>query len=164
MNEFKAELERISDMLHDRGELLLEIDRLGRIVADYRADFAKVIKNECSSDERHCGCVPILRQQISYYQNLLVLIITALEGKKFERAAELAKEGIDKVVDSVQVSTSLAVGEYWVNLLDEIEAKYDQLTADYRDVCEKRLSAAEAFTKQIIDLENQIREMAEVKK
>ncbi len=30
---------------------------------DYRQDYAKVVNDLCPTDERHCGCVPILRRE-----------------------------------------------------------------------------------------------------
>lgn len=30
---------------------------------DYRQDYAKVVNDNCPTDERHCGCVPILRRE-----------------------------------------------------------------------------------------------------
>ncbi len=30
---------------------------------DYRQDYAKVVNDQCPTDERHCGCVPILRRE-----------------------------------------------------------------------------------------------------
>ena len=58
-------------------ELFDEIERLEREIAkckeanrdaqsrldDYRQDYAKVVNDLCPTDERHCGCVPILRRE-----------------------------------------------------------------------------------------------------
>ena len=59
--------------------------RLKMIIDDYRSDIAKVLNDRCPTDEKHCGCVPILRGQINNYQKALELIITvskrALEEK-----------------------------------------------------------------------------------
>jgi len=41
-----------------------EIDNLRYIIEDYREGIAKVLDEKCPSDEVHCGCVPILRQEI----------------------------------------------------------------------------------------------------
>lgn len=30
---------------------------------DYRQDYAKVVNDQCPTDERHCGCVPILHRE-----------------------------------------------------------------------------------------------------
>lgn len=30
---------------------------------DYRQDYATVVNDQCPTDERHCGCVPILRRE-----------------------------------------------------------------------------------------------------
>ena len=57
-------------------ESLGEYEKLKSIVEDYRADTARVLNEKCPSDERHCGCVPILRRQLNNYQKALELIIT----------------------------------------------------------------------------------------
>ena len=58
-------------------ELFDEIERLEREIVkckeankdvqnrldDYRQDYAKVVNDLCPTDERHCGCVPILRRE-----------------------------------------------------------------------------------------------------
>ncbi len=58
-------------------ELFDEIERLEHEIAkckeankdvqsrldDYRQDYAKVVNDLCPTDERHCGCVPILRRE-----------------------------------------------------------------------------------------------------
>ena len=57
-------------------ELFDEIERLEHEIAkckeanedmksrldDYRQDYATVVNDQCPTDERHCGCVPILRR------------------------------------------------------------------------------------------------------
>jgi len=74
----------------DRGELerlRAENARLKMIIDDYRSDIAKVLNDRCPTDEKHCGCVPILRGQINNYQKALELIIT------------LAKRALEEVRD-----------------------------------------------------------------
>jgi hypothetical protein len=44
--------------------MLEEIERLQSIIDDYREGIAKTLEERCPSDEHHCGCVPILRQEI----------------------------------------------------------------------------------------------------
>jgi len=58
-------------------ELFDEIERLEHEIAkckeankdaqsrldDYRQDYEKVVNDLCPTDERHCGCVPILRRE-----------------------------------------------------------------------------------------------------
>lgn len=41
---------------------------------------------------------------------------------------------------------------------DELQDKFETLELDYRDVCQKRLEAADSFSKQIIDLTNELAE------
>lgn len=38
---------------------------------------------------------------------------------------------------------------------DDLQDKFETLELDYRDVCQKRLEAADSFSKQIIDLTNE---------
>ena len=74
----------------DRGELerlRAENARLKMIIDDYRSDIAKVLNDRCPTDEKHCGCVPILWGQINNYQKALELIIT------------LAKRALEEVRD-----------------------------------------------------------------
>ena len=47
-----------------------EIERLQMIIDDYRQDTATVLDEKCASDERHCGCVPTLREEIKRLQKI----------------------------------------------------------------------------------------------
>ena len=51
----------------------------------FKSITVRVLNDRCPTDEKHCGCVPILRGQINNYQKALELIITvskrALEEK-----------------------------------------------------------------------------------
>lgn len=81
----------------DRGELerlRAENARLKMIIDDYRSDIAKVLNDRCPTDEKHCGCVPILRGQINNYQKALELIITVSE---LSQAITLAKRALEEV-------------------------------------------------------------------
>ena len=46
-------------------DLLGEIEKLKDTVEDYRSSYERVASDQCPTDERHCGCVPILRQEIA---------------------------------------------------------------------------------------------------
>ena len=81
----------------DRGELerlRAENARLKMISDDYRSDIAKVLNDRCPTDEKHCGCVPILRGQINNYKKTLELIITVSE---LSQAITLAKRALEEV-------------------------------------------------------------------
>ena len=81
----------------DRGELerlRAENARLKMIIDDYRSDIAKVLNDRCPTDEKHCGCVPILRGQINNYQKALELIITVSE---LSQAITLARRALEEV-------------------------------------------------------------------
>lgn len=81
----------------DRGELerlRAENARLKMIIDDYRSDIAKVLNDRCPTDEKHCGCVPILRGQINNYKKTLELIITVSE---LSQAITLAKRALEEV-------------------------------------------------------------------
>lgn len=45
--------------------LLQRIAELEEEIADRDAAYAAVIEERCASDERHCACVPHLRQRIA---------------------------------------------------------------------------------------------------
>ena len=70
--------------------------RLKMIIDDYRSDIAKVLNDRCPTDEKHCGCVPILRRQINNYQKALELIITVSE---LSQAITLARRALEEVRD-----------------------------------------------------------------
>ena len=70
--------------------------RLKMIIDDYRSDIAKVLNDRCPTDEKHCGCVPILRGQINNYQKALELIITVSE---LSQAITLARRALEEVRD-----------------------------------------------------------------
>ena len=83
----------------DRGELerlRAENARLKMIIDDYRSDIAKVLNDRCPTDEKHCGCVPILRGQINNYQKTLELIINVSE---LSQAITLARRALEEVRD-----------------------------------------------------------------
>jgi len=163
-------------------ELFDEIDRLERKIKkleednedlksrldDYRQDYEKVVNDQCPTDERHCGCVPILRREnrlqseelantklkLQKYQKALLLIITMTE---LSQAITVAKNVLEE--NGKHFWTAESVGEYWVNQLEMLQDKYNTLEDDYRDVCAKRLEAANNFSRQIIELENKNREL-----
>jgi ATP-dependent Lon protease len=138
---------------------------------DYRQDYATVVNDQCPTDERHCGCVPILRREnrllsedlantkleLHKYQKALLLIITM---PKLSQAITIA---INALNETGKYSWSEeSVGEYWVNQLSMLQDKYDILEKDYADVCAKRIEAADSFSKEIIELRNINRELQEL--
>jgi len=66
--ELEAENERLSQLLHECKALEAENAELRDVIGDYRSDASRVLDEKCPSDERHCGCVPILRDQLNKYQ------------------------------------------------------------------------------------------------
>jgi len=133
-----------------------EVEHLRNIISDYRDDISRVLDEKCPTDERHCGCVPILRGQINKYQKALVLITTMPE---LSQAITIAKNVLRE--RGKYTWTEQSVGEYWVTQLEMLQDKYDLLEKDYKDVCEKRINAANVFSKQIIELENKNNELLE---
>jgi len=60
----------ISELFDEIGRLEKENKKLKEVnedlksrLDDYRQDYAKVVNELCPTDERHCGCVPILRRE-----------------------------------------------------------------------------------------------------
>ena len=125
-----------------------EIAELRGVIGDYRNDASRVLDEKCPSDERHCGCVPILRDQLNKYQKALILITTMPELSQATIIAREALQERGKFIWSEQ-----SVGEYWVTKLDILQDKFDTLEKDYAYVCQKRLEAADVFSRQIIELE-----------
>jgi len=121
---------------------------------DYRNDASRVLDEKCPSDERHCGCVPILRDQLNKYQKALILITTMPE---LSQATTIAREALQE--RGKFIWTEQSVGEYWVTKLDILQDQYDALEKDYADVCQKRLEAAEVWSRQIIELESENAEL-----
>ena len=124
------------------------------VIGDYRNDASRVLDEKCPSDERHCGCVPILRDQLNKYQKALILITTMPE---LSQATTIAREALQE--RGKFIWTEQSVGEYWVTKLDILQDKFDTLEKDYADVCHKRLEAADVFSRQIIELESRIAEL-----
>ena len=137
----------IEDALNKR------IAELRDVIGDYRNDVSRVLDEKCPSDERHCGCVPILRDQLNKYQKALILI-TTMPGLS---QATIAREALQE--RGKFIWTEQSVGEYWVTKLDILQDKFDTLEKDYADVCQKRLEAADVFSRQIIELESRIAEL-----
>ena len=80
----------------DRGELerlRAENARLKMIIDDYRSDTVRVLNDRCPTDEKHCGCVPILRGQINNYKKTLELIIMVSE---LSQAITLARRALEE--------------------------------------------------------------------
>jgi len=124
------------------------------VIGDYRNDASRVLDEKCPSDERHCGCVPILRDQLNKYQKALILITTMPE---LSQATTIAREALQE--RGKFIWTEQSVGEYWVTKLDILQDKFDTLEKDYADVCQKRLEAADVFSRQIIELESENAEL-----
>ena len=145
---------RIRELNARVAELEAENAELRDVIADYRNDVSRVLDERCPSDERHCGCVPILREQLTKYQKALVLITTMPE---LSQAINAAKEALQE--RGKFIWTEQSVGEYWVTKLDILQDQYVSLEKDYADVCQKRLEAADVFSRQIIELEARIAEL-----
>ena len=48
-----------------------EIERLREIIDDYRESISKVLDDRCPADECHCGCVPILQNEVERLREAL---------------------------------------------------------------------------------------------
>lgn len=46
---------------------------------DYEADRRRVLSGECAEDEKHCACVPVLRQEIARLRATLKQLMVILE-------------------------------------------------------------------------------------
>jgi len=117
--------------------LLDEIDRLQDILDDYRQDTAKVLDERCPTDERHCGCVPILRNQIANYQNALVLITTFPSSKQQTFAeSQMQKVAFDAL--DYRAGSKIDAAKYWVEKVRSLEADlalaYTEVTVEKQKV------------------------------
>jgi len=124
-------------------------ESLREIIQDYRDDISRVLNEQCPTDEKHCGCVPILRKSNRCYRNALVLITTLNELPEIITVANRALNE-----NFTDYSMAKACGEYWSD-------KYGILQDDYADVCQKRLDAAESFSKRIVELESELAALKE---
>lgn len=68
-----------------------ELEAANNRIVEYQEDFARVLSEDCPSDEKHCGCVPILREKIAElkatiaaYENDLPLLATTEKIAKLE--------------------------------------------------------------------------------
>lgn len=113
--------------------LRAERDAAVERLQEYRDDTAKVLNEKCPTDERHCGCVPILRKSNHCYRNALALITTMTDVSEMRIIADKALG--ESLAD---VSAAKACGEYWVQRLEQKAYEYDV---------------------QIIELENKVREL-----
>ena len=114
-------------------KLRAERDAAVERLQEYRDDTAKVLNEKCPTDERHCGCVPILRKSNHCYRNALALITTMTDVSEMRIIADKALG--ESLAD---VSAAKACGEYWVQRLEQKAYEYDV---------------------QIIELENKVREL-----
>ena len=112
-------------MTHYKQKYLLAQSR----VDEYRDDFEAVLSERCATDEKHCGCVPILRadiaakeKEISCYQNALILI-TSLNGFYPEKTAleiqifEIVEAALDRYTQD-----KIDPVKYWVDKVRELES------------------------------------------
>lgn len=126
-----------------------ENERLQDIVDDYREWFAKVLDDKCPTDERHCGCVPILRKQLSNYQNALV-VITAFPSSKQQTFSENKMQEVANNALDYRAGQKIDACEYWVEKVSDLESEL-QLAVDMRN---KMVSI---YTEQILSLEEKLR-------
>jgi hypothetical protein len=120
----KAEYE-----LHEAKKHITELEAK---LADYKDDISKVLDEKCPSDERHCGCVPILRQQIDKYQKALVLITTMRE---LSQAITIANNALNERGKYPLAEQS--VGDYWVGQLEQLEAQLADAKEDGDKKCDQ---------------------------
>lgn len=130
-------------------ELFDEIERLEREIAkckeankdvqsrldDYRQDYAKVVNDLCPTDERHCGCVPILRREnrliseeladakdeLKHHLSALQFIASFVNAKDKTTVDDLiaiASKEIDAEGDQIVDACN-----YWVSKLRDAEDK-----------------------------------------
>jgi predicted RNase H-like nuclease (RuvC/YqgF family) len=66
------------------------VARLLEIINDYEEYYQKVIEEKCASDERHCTCVPALRQRINDLEGELEAYRQEIEDLSAEAAQQSA--------------------------------------------------------------------------
>lgn len=147
---------RISDVAKECLRLRTEIKKLVEenkknkdIVDDYKVSFRVVLDEKCPKDEIHCGCVPIMRTAIANYRNSMILITTFpdISTSIIKIAENSLKEN-----QCVDTSAAKAVGEYWVNKLNDTEYKLNA-----------RISELEALSlEKSIVMHNQEQRIAEL--
>ena len=117
LTELQAQLAnaRIAELEAENAELQETID-------DYRHDISVVLDDRCPSDERHCGCVAILRHEFSNYQKAMKLIITMTDVSSVIKIAKKTLNETGTITWNCE-----SVGEYWANQVDILTDKLGTL-------------------------------------
>lgn len=108
-----------------------EITRLQSIIDDYRNDFKKVLNENCPTDEIHCGCVPILKKQLSNYQNALILI-TTFPSSQQQTFPEMQMQRVAYDTLNGEGSQRIDAVRYWVEKVDQLQSALEQERESHR--------------------------------
>jgi hypothetical protein len=74
--------EGITQLVVQRDEARAEVERLRERVRDYEDDAKTVLADRCALDERHCSCVPHLRQEVERLRDEADLLRTGREAAR----------------------------------------------------------------------------------
>jgi len=99
----------------ERDVLKAENARLLETLDYYSEDYKKIINEECPTDEKHCSCVPVLRQEL-------------------EKSMELLRHEVKRRMIATEKSAKIA------NKLAEQKALYERsllFANSYRDECDR---------------------------
>lgn len=75
------------------GDLRREIEDLKETVSDYEESHRKIIAEECAGDEKHCTCVPALRQRVAELEAELKYVARNASMIQAERIELLLNKG-----------------------------------------------------------------------
>lgn len=118
---------------------------------DYRQDYATVVNDQCPTDERHCGCVPILRRENRILSEDLANAKDELKHRRdtLVDAQNIYGDFFDKAVIALGFSSAtLPTKEaeekllkrisdlFWLvrNLSDALDCVYGKLPAHWREL------------------------------
>ncbi len=77
--------------------MVSEIETLREKISDFEDDFRKVVSDNCAPDEKHCSCVPHLRQENSRLREGLIELNSAVSriDYAFETPNEMGLSSYD---------------------------------------------------------------------
>lgn len=80
-------------------ELRARAERAEARLQEYQDDTARVLSEQCPTDERHCGCVPILRKEIAR--------LSDIEAKAIEQSEDVQTNWLSPF-EAVQLRKEIA--------------------------------------------------------
>ncbi len=121
-----AEMDQMDDQLSSTRNTLRRITSERDALLAKRAEavdiYSRIMEETCPSDEYHCTCVPVLREEIEKLNKCLhseAVMTNEMQSKYVEqvRKNELLMDGIEKIKNK-----SFLPNYDWQDLLDDIKS------------------------------------------